>query len=170
MKRYLIIALLVGVIGILAITGAVYAQRPTPSAPGQGWGMMGGQGGMMGGRGGMMGGAGQGLMHEYMQAELAAKLGLSEADLEKTYSEGQTFWQIAQDKGFTTEQAQQIMVDARSAALDKMVADGKITQEQADWMKNHMSGATGMMGGGGCMGGGNVTGGFRGGRNSGTTY
>lgn len=164
MKRYLLIALVVGVVGILAITGAVYAQKPTPTAPGLGWGMMGGNGrGMMNG-GGMMG-AGQGQMHEYMQAELAAKLGISEADLEKAYSEGKTFWQVAQDKGLTTEQAQQMMIDARNAALDKMVADGKITKDQADWMKNRMNGANGMgpgmMGGngaGGCMGGG-----FRGG-------
>ena len=166
MKRYWIIAILVVVVLALGVTGVVLAQGPKPGAtpqPGQGYGMMGqggmmGSGGMMSGRGGMMGGStnqggkgyqgtGMGQMHEYMQAALAEKLGISLDDLNAAYAGGKTFWQIAEDKGFTTEEAQQMMLDARTVALDKMVADGAITQAQADWMKNRSGG---MMGGGGC--------------------
>jgi hypothetical protein len=155
MKRYWMIAVLVVVVLALGVTGVVLAQNPNPGTtpqPGRGYGMM-GQGGMMGRGGttgrGMMSGTdyqstGMGQMHEYMQAALAEKLGISVDDLNAAYADGKTFWQVAEDKGLTTEQAQQIMLDARTAALDKMVADGTITQEQAGWMKNR---STGMMGG-----------------------
>jgi hypothetical protein len=156
MKRLLIVAVLVIALGVFGVAQAVSAQGtnpPTP-VPGTGYGM-----GMMAGFDGM------GPMHEYMQKELAGKLGITESELEALYAKGQTFWQIAEDKGFTAEQAQQMMVDARSAALDKMVADKVITKEQADWMKSRMGGM--MSGGaGGCMGSGANTprGGMMGGR------
>ncbi len=147
MKRVLIVAVLVialGVLGVFGVVRAVSAQGANPPTPfpgfGNGMGMMAGYNGM-------------GPMHEYMQKELAAKLGITETELEALYAKGQTFWQIAQTKGFTTEQAQQMMIDARNAALDKMVADKVITQAQADWMKSRMGGAMGY-GAGGCMGGG----------------
>jgi hypothetical protein len=152
------IAILVVVVLALGVTGVVLAQGPKPGAtpqPGQGYGMM-GSGGMMG-RGGMMGAnrngtqvAGMGQMHEYMQAALAEKLGVSVEDLNAAYSDGKTFWQIADEKGFTAEEAQQMMLDARTAALDAMVADGTITQEQADWMKNRSGQMMGGANGGGC--------------------
>lgn len=146
MKRNWMIAIVVGILAVLAVVSVVSAQGtqpPTTPAPGQGWGMM--------GRGGMMS-AGQGSMHEYMEAALAEKLGMTKEAYEQLFDEGKTFWQIAQDKGLTTEQAQQIMVDARNVALDKMVSDGVITKTQADWMKTRM-GSGGMRGAGGCMGG-----------------
>lgn len=147
MKRFLWIALLTGLM-ILALTTVVSAQRPNPENPGPG-------------RGGRMGG-GQGWMHEYMFPILADKLGLTEAELTDLYNEGETFWTVAQSQGKTAEEAQQLMLDARSEALDKMVADGVITQEQADWMKDHHAGGRMGQGGGrgrghgmgGCMGGG----------------
>ncbi len=143
MKRFTMFALIAGlvvVVGLVATTGIVLAQRPvTPGTqPGFGpGGMMGGQGGY----GGMMGGAyaGQGVMHTYMEEALAAKLGMSADDYEAAVDGGQTFWQIAESKGFSVDQAQQMMIDARSAAFDKAVSDGVISQEQADWMQQHMN-------------------------------
>jgi len=151
MKRNWIIALLVVAVAVLGIAGVVAAQAPTPetpAVPGQGFGR-----GMMG-RGGMMGGDyGQGAMHDYMEKIVADKLGVTVEELEALHADGKTFWQIAEDKGLTVEQAQQLMVDARSEALDAMVKDNLITQEQADWMKNRTGGRMGS-GYGGCMGGG----------------
>jgi hypothetical protein len=146
MKRFWMIAIVVALVAVLGWVGFVSAQGVQPPAvPGRG-GM--GMGRMMGSSGG------HGPMHEYMQAALAEKLGMSETELEQLYAKGQTFWQIAKEKGFSDEQASQMMVDARSVALDKMVADGVIDKEQADQMKNHMGGMMGRGAGyGGCMGG-----------------
>ena len=148
MKKFLVAALVVGLVAVFGVVTLVSAQNPTPPAPGQGFGR-----GMMGG---MMGGAtGQyGPMHTYMQSALAEKLGLTVDELNAAHADGKTFWDLAEEKGLTAEEAQQAMLDARNTALDAMVKDGTITQEQADWMKSR-SGA--MMGGGygrgGCMGG-----------------
>ncbi|MBE0695731.1 MAG: hypothetical protein IH586_02300, partial [Anaerolineaceae bacterium] len=113
----------------------------------------------------MMGGE-QGAMHEYMEAALAEKLGLTVQALEDLNDQGQTFWQIAEAKGFTVDEAQQMMLDARNIATDKAVKDGTLTQEQADWMKQRSGSMMGNGNGSGvqgdCMGTG--TGTPRGGR------
>jgi len=165
MKRTLVIfGIAVAVVGLMVVSvfaGAtlVRAQASTPEAPNT-WGM---HGGMMGGmRGGMM--DGDHPMEEYMHAALAEKLGVSETELESLNAEGKTFWQIAEEKGLTSEEATTLMQEARGAALAQMVAAGKITQEQADWMQQRGSR---MMGQGGCpMADGDETAasGFRGGR------
>jgi hypothetical protein len=172
MKRFMIAALVVGVVAVFGVVSLVNAQDSTPPAPGQGFGygrgMMGGRGGAMmnGGairNGGMMGANGQyGPMHELMQKALAEKLGLTEEQLEAAYTDGKTFWDLAEEKGLTTEEAQQAMLDARTTALDALVADGTLTQEQADWMKSRggamMNGGYGA-GRGGCPMGGQPAGG-----------
>ena len=143
MKRFTMFALIAGlfvVVGLVATTGIVLAQRPvTPGTqPGFGpGGMMGGQGGF----GGMMDSAyaGQGVMQTYMQQAIADKLGMSVADYQAALNGGETFWQIAESKGFSVEQAQQMMIDARSAAFDKAVSDGVISQDQAGWMQQRMN-------------------------------
>lgn len=141
MKRLLFVAVLVVALIGFGVIQSVSAQDTTPPTPvpGAGYGR------------GMMGGT-TGPMHDYLEKAIAEKLGLTVTELQALHDKGQTFWQIAQDKGFTAEQAQQLMSDARSAALDAMVKDGVITQERADWMKSRMGGAMGR-GAGACMGG-----------------
>jgi hypothetical protein len=107
-------------------------------------GMMGGQGygGMHGGqgRGGMMGGqagngqAGNGLLQPYMQAAVAAELGLTVEAYQARLDAGDTAWTIAQEQGLTTEQFTELMTRARTTALAAAVEAGVITQAQADWM------------------------------------
>ncbi len=91
---------------------------------------------------GMMGGArvdGQyGPMHEYMEKAFAEALGISQTDLETALAGGKTMWQVAQEKGMTLDQFQKVMLDARTNAFKQMVADGVITQAQADWMLSRM--------------------------------
>jgi len=138
---------LLGVVGIaltaivaFAVVPHVFAQAPTPD-PQQtpGWGP----------RGWMMGGTQP--MHEYMEEAIAGKLGMTEEDLEKELASGKTMWQVAEERGFTQDEFLSLMREARSLALDKMVADGVITQAQADWMKDH---GNFMLGKNGCpMGG-----------------
>ena len=108
-------------------------------------------------------------MAEYMHAALAEKLGITEDELESQIAEGKTFWQIAEEKGLTSEETTAIMQAARDAALTQMVADGTLTQEQADWMAQRgagmMNGSAGA-GRGGCqmMDGDGTTQGFMRGR------
>lgn len=174
MKRYLIIGAVVGAFATLVLAAllavgvfsyrVVRAQSPaTPAAPNGafGPGMMGGWGsGMMGrqSRGfGMMGrgAGGYGWMHEYMVSALAEQLGMTPEDLQKQIDAGQAPYQIAQAKGLTDVQIQDIMLKAHDAALEKAVAAGALTQEQADWMDQHMEGMwqNGGAGFGPCHGG-----------------
>jgi hypothetical protein len=66
-------------------------------------------------------------------------LGLSVEALQNELAAGKTLWQVAEAKGYTVEQFQSIMLEAKKEALSKMVADGVITQAQADWMLSRMN-------------------------------
>jgi hypothetical protein len=153
----LVVVIAFGVVGY----AAAQSLTPTPNAPfgGQFYG----RGGMMGGRGGGMMGRWQqdgdeGPMHTYMVAAFAKALGMTTEDLEAEIDAGKTMWQVAQDKGLSVEEFQTLMINARTEALKAAVADGVITQAQADWMLSHMQGRGGAGGGygpGDCpMGGG----------------
>ena len=149
--------LIVAVLGIAVLTfglaGFAYAQDQTPPTPeypygpnmmndgsgygrGSGHGMMGGFGGygMMGS--GMYGD--EGPMHEVMIASLADALGLSADEIEARHDAGETIWDIAAAEGLSTEEIQDLMFAAHDSALEDAVANGWLTQEQADWMDGHM--------------------------------
>lgn len=171
MKNLVLIGIAVIVaLSALGLTGIAYAyaQTPTPPpfTPGSGYG----QGGMMNGRGGMRGGGMMGVpgvqggyaqtgeygpMHDEMVSALAGALKISVDDLNAELTSGKTMWQVAEAKGLTLEQFQTIMLDARKAGLAKLVADGTITQAQADWMLSRMQGNFGQNGANpnGCPGG-----------------
>lgn len=70
-----------------------------------------------------------------MQALVAKTLGISEADLEAARKEGKSLKDIAGDKRDDLVAA---MVAFETAKIDKAVADGSLTQEQADKMKANM--------------------------------
>jgi len=127
---------------VLAAAGLAFAQEPTPPTPEfpYGHGSMdkrGFGGGMMGGRG--SGGAwsedAHGPMHEYMLAAWADLFdNMDVEDLEARLDEGETMWDVAQEKGLTQDEFFEQMVAVRTAAIEKMVAAGEIDQEWADWM------------------------------------
>jgi hypothetical protein len=97
-----------------------------------------------------------GALHNYMEAAIAAEFGLTEEQLEQQHAAGKTMMDLASELGLKVEDFEAKMTAARTKALEQAVADGAITQEQADWMQQHM-GPKGMMGGfgkGGCKGGG----------------
>lgn len=127
MKKTLILLVAVGV---MALTfGAVhnaYAQEATPPAP-----PFGGHG-----PGGRFGGQ-EGPLHDVMEAAIADALGISVEDLQAARAEGKTAWDIAQEQGLSQEAFAALMSDARKAALEQAVADGLITQEQADAIQAH---------------------------------
>lgn len=179
-KRFMIITLAIAVIAALAFAGLAYAQDTTPTTPaipwggrGSGHGMMGGAGntggaGMMGGYRGAARGSGTGPMHTYMVEAYAEALGLTVEEVQDQFEAGKTMWQVAADQGLSDEEVQSVMIEARTAALNAMVADGVLTQEQADLMLQRMN--TMMSNGftpGNCPMNGGAGAGLRGGRGGG---
>ena len=156
-KTWIGISIVTVLLAALAITGFALAQDDTPRSPEfpYGQGMMPGYGGrgMHGGFGGlgMMGGwSGEnGPMHDIMLTIFAERLDISVEELEARHDAGETMWDIAAGAGLSVEEVQALMLEARGAALEQMVADGLLTQEQADWMLSRM----GQMWGGGVPGG-----------------
>jgi hypothetical protein len=139
MRKRIIIGISIVALAALAVVGlawarTAYAQTQTPPYPGSGYGMMGGQYGGFG----MMGNWDYGPMHEYMVAALADALNLTPEEIQTRIDDGETPWQIAEAQGLSEEQIQQVMLDAHDKALDKAVEAGLLTQEQADWMDQHM--------------------------------
>jgi hypothetical protein len=152
MKKIVVVLMVVAVAVVaLGAAGMVYAQAPTPQAPvdgtGYGYGMMGG--GMRGGRMGQGGyaGSGEGILHDAMIAAFANELGLSVETLEARLVAGETVADVAFAQGLTVEEFQTLMTDARAQAVAQALADGTLTQEQADWMAQR-GGGQGMHGAG----------------------
>ena len=85
MKKIILIAAVVVVALAAVAAGAVYAQGSQPPF-----------GGMI--PGGMMGG-GSGWMHDYVEQALAAKLGMTEQQVEDALASGKSMYQIALDAG-----------------------------------------------------------------------
>jgi hypothetical protein len=107
-----------------------------------------GPGGMMGKRGnapGMMGrggfgvARGEGLMHDYMIAAFAEAVDLTPAEVETRLEGGERMVEIATAQGITEEALPDLLTQVRTSALSAAVADGVITQAQADLMLEHMN-------------------------------
>ena len=148
----LLLTLVIAVVFVAALgtAGIANAQTP-PQTPGSGYGA--GLAAGRGPRGGMGTGnvaAGEGILHDYMIAAFAEKLNIPAADLEARLDQGETMAQIAASNGLTLEQFRTLIVEAHSQAIDQAVEDGKLTQQQADWMKQRGAGqmAGGQMGNG----------------------
>ena len=115
MKKTILIVSIV-LIALLAIgVGVVFAQGTNPPTPfGMGW------------------------MHDYIEQALAAKLGLTEEQVEEQFAAGNTLYQIALDNGIKQEDLANFMNDVHQEAFAKAVKDGVMTREQADWMLQRM--------------------------------
>lgn len=153
MKKVLIGIVIVGVlVAGLATFGLVSAQTTTPQGDAP-YGM--GRRGMMA-NGQSFAGTGDGVLHDYMVAAFAEKLGVSVDVLNERLANGEHVVDIALEQGLTIDEFRSLMLDARTQAVEQALAEGVITQEQADWMKSH---------GGGMAGGrvGGMRGGMRGG-------
>jgi len=138
MKKAILIGAIV-VVALAALGAASYAfartiTPPWPNSP-DGYGRMGRRGGMGYWRGSQ---EGYGPMHEYMEDAIAEALGIDHEELEDLLEQGKNPWQIAEEKGFSQEQFRELMDKAHDNALEKIVVDGVITEEQADWMESRM--------------------------------
>jgi hypothetical protein len=131
MKKILIVVSVVLVALVIFGAGFVFSQYQSVSASSlpQGYG----PGGMMGGRGGY------GPMHDYVEQALATKLGLTEAQVEEQLAAGKSMYQIALDKGIAEADVPALLTEVHKTAFAKAVADGVLTQAQADTMLQRMS-------------------------------
>jgi hypothetical protein len=127
----LVALLLVGLIGVTAVS----AQEPTPEPQVPfGWH------GVRGGRGGFgcgMFGLGRG--DQWTMFDVAAEaLGLTPEELFAELHAGKSLTEIAEAKGVDVQTVYDAMSAARAEAgkqaIQQAVEDGRISQEQADWM------------------------------------
>lgn len=147
MKKILLAIAVVMLVGVaaLGVYGVARAQTPTvePDGPGfGGFGMRGqrGSGGPMMGGGQMFGRGqmlerGEGWMHDAMLDAFAEKFGMSADDLQARLDAGDSMWDVAQEKGMSTEDFLALRQGVRDQMIDQAVKDGKLTQAQADRMK-----------------------------------
>ena len=78
-----------------------------------------------------------------IRSEVAKALGMSTEDLQKELDSGKTCAEVAQSKGISTEKLAEIVKKAKTDLLDKAVAEGRVTAEQAKVMKDRMADCTG---------------------------
>lgn len=131
MIGFVMVALLVSV---FAFTSDAYAQTAEPQALyGQGGGR--GRGGSNGGGG--VQGTQSGILHDYLIAAFAEKLGLTVDEVNTRLANGETLSEIAYTEGYTLEEFQALIIEVRTIAINAAVAAGDLTQDQADWMLSH---------------------------------
>lgn len=99
---------------------------------------------------------GTGLMsasHEEIHGATAEALGLTVGELDAELAAGKTLAQIAEEQGADLEDVVAARDAARAAVVEQLVADGKLTREQADRMLDRMEArAAAGYGTGNCMG------------------
>jgi hypothetical protein len=79
-----------------------------------------------------------GPMHEAFFGALAAGLGITEEDLEDRLQSGESLSEIADAEGLSDDELDSLLSEANEASLQAAVDQGFLTQEQADWMAEHM--------------------------------
>ncbi len=119
------IAMLVAVVGALALSAAAFAQGPAGDPPGG----VGVGYGLGGGRGGAWGGPDSSLV-----AVAANVLGVDQTELVAALNSGQTIADVAKAKGVALDKIVDAFLAQRAEALTQAVADGRLTQAQADTM------------------------------------
>lgn len=92
-------------------------------------------GGMLGMHNFMMGTNG---MHQQVWTAIAQKLGMSYDQLTQAVQNGQSVEQLAQAKGVSLDELKQAAIAALRNSIADLVTQGAMTQEQADWMLDHI--------------------------------
>ena len=131
MKKILVGISVLLVAAVIFGAGFFFAQSNLVSAAGLPAGF--GPGNMMGGRGG------QGQMHEYVEQALADKLGITKEEVETSFDSGKTMLQIVTDTGINEADAAALLTDVHKTAFTKALADGLMTQAQADTMLKNIT-------------------------------
>lgn len=130
MKKILLVAAAFALAVVIFGAGFAFAQVQLVSAQALPTYMM--------GWGGGHGYGGYGLLHDYVEQALAEKLGLTEAQVEEQLFAGKSMYQIALDAGIAEADIPALLQAVHQSALEKAVAAGVLTQEQADAMLARM--------------------------------
>ncbi len=76
---------------------------------------------------------------EHPMLELFAELtGLTEDEVREAKEEGKSFAKIAEEAGVSTDTLVDEIYSERLSTIEERLADGLITDEQAQWMEEHM--------------------------------
>ena len=125
------IAAVAALIGVAALSAVALAQGPGGNRGFQGDRPFGPPGGHFSGprQSGFLGNED---LKAQMHEALAEALGMSVADFEAAKAEGQTVRDMVEAQGVDLAEVRAAMATVRQAAIDQAVADGRLTQEQAD--------------------------------------
>ncbi len=146
MKKLLAIALVAAALAALLTTSALAAGPTTPTAPtnqaGSGYGY--GAGAGIHAPGGLAQGTGvsarRGAPEWAGDNETAAGiLGLTVEQLQAERLSGKSLAAIAADKGISEDTLIAQLLEAHKASVNQLLADGKISQAQADFMLGNMA-------------------------------
>lgn len=80
-----------------------------------------------------------GALEDLYQSSMAESLGITLEELVAHMEAGETFSDIAVTLGYDLTAVQDLLAAARADALAQAVADGTLTQEQADWIASRGS-------------------------------
>jgi predicted DNA-binding protein (UPF0251 family) len=146
MKKLIMLAILVAALAAVFTTSAFAADVVTPPAPaGQGFGYGAARGLHTPGTG-MAQASGQGFAARRGAPEWAGNsetaasiLGITSEELQAERLAGKSLATIAASKGISGETLIAKLLDARKATVAQLLADGKITQAQADYMQSNMA-------------------------------
>lgn len=88
--------------------------------------------------------------YDYVEAVLKDKLGMIDEEITAGFNSGKTMYDLAKEKGMTEDELKTALLEERIKAIDKAVADGNITKEEGDSikenLKNNMDNCTGTPG------------------------
>ena len=144
MKKFILIAVLVGALAALLAGTAMAAGPATPAAQGYGQGFGPGSGTANVEAGTCVGTGAAGMMRrgapEWAGSteEVAALLKMTTEEIQAERQAGKSLVQIAADKGISEETLIKTIIDAKKVDLAQLVADGKLTQAQMDLMVERM--------------------------------
>lgn len=78
------------------------------------------------------------ILQPYMEAAVADYMGVSVEELQQMHADGLTWQSYAQEQGLSDEELRDLRIELATTAVNNAVADGAITQEQADRILEHL--------------------------------
>lgn len=76
--------------------------------------------------------------YDYISNILKNKLGLSEEDITKATSSGETLYDLAVEKGMTNDELKASLIEEKTEAIEAAVNKGTITKEEGETLKTNL--------------------------------
>lgn len=77
--------------------------------------------------------------YDYVSAVLKNKLGMTDKEITDGLNSGKTMYDLAKDRGMSTDQFRKALIEEKSKAVDSAVKKGSITKEQGDSLKANIN-------------------------------